>query len=79
VEKVDASQATSDLSTQYDHYCIGAKAWTTLNCLEVLQILEEKYRLLFAKSSRENGSTGRYRKNVSAVDTPPRDLIMLTI
>jgi hypothetical protein len=78
--KVDASQATSDLSTRYDYYCTGAQARTTLNRLEVLSPLEEKSSLLLTKSSREKTAlTGRYRKNVSAIDIPPLDLIMLTI
>lgn len=42
--------------------------------------LEEKSSFLFAKSSRgRTALTGRYRKNVSAMVTPPLDLIMLTI
>jgi hypothetical protein len=53
VEKVDASQATSDLSTHYDHYRTGAKARTALNSLGVLQILEENPRLSFDKTSKE--------------------------
>jgi hypothetical protein len=76
VEKEDASQATGDLSTRFGDNCTRCKGFVNVVFLAENSEIEEKIATFLYKTPRGGTAlAGRYRKNVSAADTPLLEVV----